>query len=291
MTAPAHRLVTFEDLCAAAGAGDGLAALPDDTTATIRAAQGPVVLTDFAGRDSVAAAMAWMETHDVGLLIPVGDVVPTRFGDWDVYESNWISLREQVAKRFPEVVVAPWFVMSDVDAWRLLNGRYMGELIDAFGFFTPCLGCHLHFYMMRTVLAHVVGANALISGEKELHRNGRRKANQTQQAVDAYATFSDGHGVRQQFPIHKVTSEDEMARLLGDGWQEGERQLPCVNSGNDRGFDGRLKMTPEQIERYMNGFAVPLASQIVEFRRQGLAGKDLEHQADAFVRELLEGLR
>ena len=285
------RLVKFGDLCSAVGDGDGLAALPTEVAVAVRNARQPLVLTDFAGRDSVAAAMAWMETHEVGTLLPVGDLVPTRFGDWSVYETNWRSMRDQVARRFPEVTVAPWFVMEDVDAWRLLNGRYINQLIAAFDFFTPCLGCHLHFYMMRTVLAQVVGAEVLLSGEKELHRNGKRKANQTQQAVDAYARFSQAHRVDQQFPIHKVTSEDEMARLLGDGWQEGERQLPCVNSGNDRGADGQLLMTPEQIEAYMDGFAVPLATRLVEFRKIGISGPTLQSRVDEVVEGLLRGAR
>ncbi|MCB9777080.1 MAG: hypothetical protein H6742_00785 [Alphaproteobacteria bacterium] len=283
------RLVTFEALCAAAARGDGRAALPGVVTDALRDAPTPLVLTDFAGRDSVAAAMAWLETHEVGTLLPVGDVVPTRFGDWSVYDSNWRSLRDQVGRRFPDVVVAPWFVMEDVDAWRLLNGRYLNELIGAFGFFTPCLGCHLHFYMMRTVLAQVVGATALISGEKELHRQGKRKANQTREAVAAYGRFSRSHGLNQQFPIHGVTSEDEMGRLLGDGWQEGERQLPCVNSGNDRGLDGQLLMTPEQIDAYMHRFAVPLATRLVEFRKQGVSGAELQARVDQVVRALLRG--
>jgi len=282
------RLVTFEALCAAAGRGEGLTVLPDNVQAALKDAPRPLALTDFAGRDSVAAAMAWMEEHDVGTLLPVGDLVPTRFGDWAVYESNWRSMRDQIAKRFPDVVVAPWFVMEDVDAWRFLNGRYLNELIAAFGFFTPCLGCHLHFYMMRTVLAEVVGAEVLISGEKELHRNGKRKANQTVEAVEGYAKFSKRHGVEQHFPIHKNTSEDEMARLLGDGWQEGERQLPCVMSGNDRGLDGQLKMTREQIRAYMEDFAVPLATRLVELRREGLSGSDLQRQVDSVVTTLLE---
>lgn len=285
------RLVTFEALCAAAGDGDGLSALPLDVAETLRDAPQPIVLSDFAGRDSVAAAMAWMEHHKVGTLLPVGDLVPTRFGDWAVYESNWRMMRDQVARRFPSVVVAPWFVMEDVDAWRLLNGRYINDLIAIFGFFTPCLGCHLHFYMMRAVLAQVVGAEVLVSGEKELHRGGKRKANQTDEAVEGYGNFSRAHGVDQQFPIHKVTSEGELARLLGDGWQEGERQLPCVMSGNDRGLDGKLMMTPEQIRAYMEGFAVPLATHLVRLRRSGLTGAALQSEVDGVVASLLQAAR
>jgi hypothetical protein len=284
---PERRLVTFEALCVSLAAGDGLAALPDLVAGALRSAPKPIVLTDFAGRDSVAAAMAYLEDNPSGTLVPVGDMVPTRFGDWSVYESNWVGLRDQVAKRFPDVVVVPWFAMEDVDAWRLLNGRYINALIARFGFFTPCLGCHLHFYMMRTVLAEVLGATVLLSGEKEVHRHGRRKANQTEEAVQAYRRFSDSHGVDQRFPIHKVASEQEMARLLGDGWKEGERQLPCVMSGNDRSPGGTLLMTPNQVAEYMDHFAVPLATELVSCRRRGLAGAALQRHIDGFVAGLL----
>lgn|GEM_PF-1520994 len=281
------RLVSFEDLCAAAGRGAGLDALPVEVARVLRIAPKPLALTDFAGRDSVAAAMVWMEHNEVGTLVPVGDLVPTRYGDWSVYESNWRSMRDQISRRFPSVTVAPWFVMEDVAAWGFLNGRYINELITAFGFFTPCLGCHLHFYMMRAVLSSVIGAEVLISGEKELHRDGKRKANQTQVAVDSYARFSQAQGVEQRFPIHKVTSEKDMGRLLGDGWQEGERQLPCVNSGNDQGLDGKLRITEDQIRAYMDGFAVPLATHLVRFRKEGLTGAALQSRVDEVVGGLL----
>lgn len=280
------RRVTFEDLCVAVAAGDPLRALPEEVAVGLRGAKRPLALTDFAGRDSVAAAMAWLECHPVGTLVPVGDVVPTRFGEWAVYEDNWKSMRDQVGRRHPGVSFAPWFVMEDVDAWRLLNARYINELIAAFGFFTPCLGCHLHFYMMRAVLAHALGAEVLISGEKELHGR-KRKANQTDEAVAAYRGFSERHGVHHEFPIQKVTTEAEMGRLLGDGWREGERQLACVMSGNDQGFDGNLVMKPGQIQEYMERFAVPLATHLVEFRRAGLSGSELHRRADEVVRGLL----
>ncbi len=281
------RRVRFEEVCAALAEGrDPHAVLPGELTTVLRDAPSPRVLIDFAGRDSVAAAMAWMETHEVGTLIPVGDVVPTRYGEWSVYDDNWRAMRDQVATRFPRVVVAPWFVLEDVDAWRLLNGRYINELVRSFGFFTPCLGCHLHFYAMRAVLAKTLGADALISGEKELHGR-KRKANQTHEAIAAYRRFSEEHGVAHHFPIHQVTGEAEMGRLLGDGWREGDRQLHCVMSGNDQGFDGNPVMSPAQIAAYMNDFALPLAARIIALRQQKVGGADLQREVDAEARRLL----
>ena len=281
------RLVRLEDVCAAVADGRPvLDVLPAEVSEVLRDAPGPLVMIDFAGRDSVAAALAWMDGHTVGTLLPIADVVPTRYGDWSVYEENWQATRAHIARRHPSVVFAPWFVMEDVDAWRLLNGRYLNELIATFGFFTPCLGCHLHFYLMRAILGRALGAHVLVSGEKELHGR-KRKANQTQEAVESYARFGAAVGIQHAFPIHKVTTEDEMHRLLGDDWREGERQLPCVMSGNDQGLDGELTMTGEQIAAYMERFALPVATRLVELRQQRVAGPELQRSIDVFVKGML----
>jgi hypothetical protein len=281
------RRVRFEDLCAALAEGrSALDVLPAEVSAVLADAPHPLALADFAGRDSVAAAMAWLAEHEVGTLLPVGDVVPTRYGDWSVYEDNWLRMRDHIRRRHPAVLVAPWFVLEDVDFWRLLNGRYLNELIRAFGFFTPCLGCHLHFYAMRAVLGQALGASVLLSGEKELHGR-KRKANQSAPAVEGYAAFSAAHGVDHHFPIHAIRTDAEIETLLGDGWREGERQLQCVMSGNDQGLDGAPTMSAEQIRAYMFEFAVPLATRIVALRRDGVGPADLQRSIDDEARALL----
>lgn len=281
------RRVRFEDLCAALAEGrSALDVLPAQVSAVLVDAPRPLVLADFAGRDSVAAAMAWLAEHEVGTLLPVGDVVPTRYGDWSTYEANWLQMRDHIRTRHPAVLVAPWFVLEDVDFWRLLNGRYLNELVRAFGFFTPCLGCHLHFYAMRAVLGQALGGSVLLSGEKELHGK-KRKANQTNAAVEGYAAFSAAHGVDHRFPIHALRTEPEIESLLGDGWREGERQLHCVMSGNDQGLDGAPTMSEGQIRAYMLEFAVPLASRIVALRREGIAPGELQRRIDDEARGLL----
>lgn len=283
------RRVRFIDLCDALARKRSLdELLPRDVTESLVGAPSPLVLADFAGRDSVAAAMAWLREHDVATLIPVADVVPTRYGDWSVYDDNWARMRDHIARAFPAVRVTPWFCLEDVDFWRMLNARFLNELSRAFGFFTPCLGCHLHFYAMRAVLAEALGAKVLISGEKELHHGARRKANQTAEAVDAYLRFSRDHKLEHHFPIHKVRTEAEMAELLGDDWKEGDRQLRCVMSGNDAGTDGRPLFEPSQITSYMQRFASPLAARIVELRRAGVEGAKFTAAVETYVRELLE---
>lgn len=281
------RLVRFTDLCnALARQGHVLEVLPSVVVESLANAPRPLVLTDFAGRDSVAAAMAWMRDHEVGTLIPVADVVPTRYGDWSIYDENWTRMKDHIQSVHPRTHVTPWFCLEDVAFWSMLNVRFLNELARAFGFFTPCLGCHLHFYAMRSVLAEALGARVLLSGEKELH-GIRRKANQTSEAVSSYRSFSAAHGVEHHFPIHQVRSEEDIAGLLGDDWREGDRQLRCVMSGNDSGADGRPLYDAPQISAYMEHFAGPLAARIVELRRAGVDGARFTAAVEARVRELL----
>lgn len=291
MSVHATRSVRFIDLChALAKSGSALHVLPSDVVKDLNGAPKPFVLLDFAGRDSVAAAMAWIRDHEAGTLIPVADVVPTRYGDWSIYEENWTRMRDHIQRAHPHVHVAPWFCLEDIAFWSALNARFLNELAQVFGFFTPCLGCHLHFYAMRSVLAEVLGAKILLSGEKELH-GIRRKANQTTEAVDAYRRFSAAHGLDHHFPIHQVRSEQEIVDLLGYPWKEGDRQLRCVMSGNDAGIDGRPMYKPEQIIDYMEHFAGPLSAHIVELRRAGIDGKSFTTAVETRAGELLARAR
>lgn len=281
------RLVRFTDLCSAfARQGHVRDVLPDVVVESLVDAPTPLILTDFAGRDSVAAAMAWMRSHDVGTLIPVADVVPTRHGNWSIYDDNWTQMRDHIQRAHPKVHVTPWFCLEDVAFWAMLNARFLNELTRAFGFFTPCLGCHLHFYAMRTVLAEALGARVLLSGEKELH-GLRRKANQTTEAIAAYGAFSAAHGLQQHFPIHSIRGESEMADLLDDDWREGDRQLRCVMSGNDSGADGRPMFTAQQISDYMTRFANPMAARVLELRRAGATEREFTKAVEERARELL----
>ncbi len=284
------RRVRFVDLCDAfARHGSILGVLPEVVVQSLAGAPEPLVLTDFAGRDSVAAAMAWLRDHPVGTLIPVADVVPTRFGDWSIYEENWLRMKQRIERTHAHVRVTPWFCLEDVELWSMLNARFLNELARAFGFFTPCLGCHLHFYAMRAVLAEALGARTLLSGEKELH-GIRRKANQTAEAVAAYRQFSAAHEVDHHFPIHRIRTEGEMSDLLGDDWQEGERQLRCVMSGNDSGADKRPLFKSEQIAAYMEHFANPLAARMVELRRAGIEGAPFTRAVEERAAQLLAGI-
>ena len=286
------RVISFSSLCDAVIQNREIHdILPEEIQRDYRYIKGKVLLTDFAGRDSIAACIKILNDENIGTIIPVGDIVPSRYGDSDSYSQNWDALAQLIEEKHPHVELKPWFIIDGQDFWKTMNERYVDQILERYGWFTPCIGCHFHFYAMRSVLVDLLGKEntILTSGEKRLHSNGKRKANQTDAAVEGYRRFSREHGVEHRFPIHDMDSEEDMKKLIGGKWKEGGSQMSCIHSGNDRDTDGQLKYTDEQISQMMNDYVLPMGKKYVELEI------DMENQdyrlniLDEYSEELLRG--
>ena len=181
------RVVSFTSLCS--GAVQNLeihSVVPKIMCAQYENIGERVLITDFAGRDSIAACIQILKDEEIDTIIPIGDIVPSRYGDTDSYSHNWNTLAKIVKDNYVGVDLKPWFIVDGQDFWTTLNRRYVKQITEKFGWFTPCIGCHFHFYAMRSVLVDILSHYTIIlaSGEKRLHKNGKRKANQTDAAVN-----------------------------------------------------------------------------------------------------------
>ncbi|MDE0954743.1 MAG: hypothetical protein OR994_08700 [Candidatus Poseidoniales archaeon] len=285
-----HRVVSFTTLCA--GATQKLAIhnlVPEEIQEQYRIIGKRVLLADFAGRDSIAACMQILKDEEIDTVIPVGDIVPSRYGDTDSYYRNWESLAQLIEKNHLNVELKPWFIIDGQKFWNTLNERYVENIMKKYGWFTPCIGCHFHFYAMRSVLVEILGFEntILASGEKRLHKNGKRKANQTDGAVKAYSKFSRDQGVDHRFPIHDFESENKIASLVGEMWGEGGSQMSCIHSGNDR-ENGTLKYSDEQISEMMTDYILPMGKRYVEMKINELNKNRFWNAMDDYSEELLE---
>ena len=286
-----HRVVPFTSLCS--GAVQKLEIhnlVPEGIRDRYMSIGNRVLLTDFAGRDSIAACMQILKDEKIDSVIPVGDIVPSRYGDTDSYSRNWENLAQLIGKNHPNTDLKPWFIVDGQDFWKIINQRYVPQIIRKFGWFTPCIGCHFHFYAMRSVLVEILGDKKIIlaSGEKRLHKNGKRKANQTDAAVNAYAKFSLERGIDHRFPIHNFESEEQIVSLIGTQWKEGGSQMSCIHSGNDQDDYGRLKFTEQQISEIMAEYILPMGQKYIEIKKSGTKISDsleiLDNYSDGLLR-------
>ena len=155
-----------------------------------------LAIVEMAGRDSVAAAIKGVNTQGFTDLLPTYVYTGTEYGNWSsvlkAVERLKVSLGDNVNIHELLVFGSPLF-------WQALNGRYINELIKRYGFYTPCIGCHLYLHSLRIPLSVLLGNKPVITGERESH-DGGEKINQIADALNVYESI----GIAFNVPILKI---------------------------------------------------------------------------------------
>jgi hypothetical protein len=228
-----------------------------------------LALVEIAGRDSIAAAVKSIQEYGFTDLLPTYVYTGTEYGPWDIVNQALLRLKS----RLPKVRVHPLIVLGSPDFWKVLNGAFISELLSIYGFYTPCIGCHVYLHAIRIPLALLLGNIPMISGERERH-NGSVKINQILEALDLYKSLTETFGIQLLLPLRKITRSQEIEAILQMDWQESKEQLYCCLSGNYRSVDGSVEMTETQVVRFLNEFAIPCTEKIV---REYISGKIPNH--------------
>ena len=218
-----------------------------------------IAIVEIAGRDSFAGAVKSVEEKAFTDLIPTYVYTGTEFGPWNTIEKIVLRLRT----RLPEVRVHDLVVLGSPDFWYALNGRFINELLSRYGFYTPCVGCHLYLHSIRIPLSIRLGKVPIISGERERH-NGVVKINQIPEALNVYQATARGFGIQLILPLRHIAGGDRITEIIGFEWQAEKGQLDCVLSGNYRGLDGTVGTTGPKIQAYLEEFAGPCVTKIIE---------------------------
>lgn len=232
---------------------------PESMERELQSTEG-LAVGEIAGRDSIAAVFEAAKRRKLQALLPTVAYTGTEFGDWEALfgkiERLAESLEGQGIKVFRPVVLGSprW--------WRHLCGRYVPSLFARFGFYSPCVGCHLYLHALRIPLALRIGCRMIIGGERESHQ-GSIKINQTAAALDAYTTFVRSFGVELLLPVRKINSDDAIAAILGKQWREADEQLGCVLSKNYRDEHGMVHCREDALTRFFSEYAVAEAERLV----------------------------
>jgi hypothetical protein len=168
-----------------------------------------------------------------------------------------------------ETRVLPLIVMGSPGLWKALNGTLVSELIRQFGFYTPCVGCHLYLHAVRIPLALTLGGVPIIAGEREVH-DETLKINQIPVALEHYQALASEFGIQLMMPLRKVATGHQVEQILGFSWEQGREQMACTLSGNYRRADGRVDITPQQVDNYLKQFARPCVEAILRKYIDGL---------------------
>ena len=238
-------------------------------------------IVELAGRDSVAAAIKAVEEHSFTAIVPTYVYTGTEYGNWNHVIEAFKNLNQRISK---EIRIIDLLVFGSPKFWHALNGRFLSILTNKFGFITACVGCHMYLHSVRIPTARRLGNIPIISGERELH-NDKVKINQTSPSLDAYKALAEKFEVELLYPLRNISDRKEIDKLVGETWEEGERQLKCSLGGSYRPADGNLDLNSDQLNKYFTDFASPVTVEIIEAYLKKEVPNHLEI-AEKYIRRL-----
>ncbi|NBG87789.1 hypothetical protein [Isachenkonia alkalipeptolytica] len=239
------------------------------------------VIGEFSGRDSVAAILKALESPKINHILPIMSFAGTEYGNLEGLRENEERLRRRVNELYGEKkTLHPTVIFSSPKLWSVLNGRPVKSLIERYGFYTPCIGCHMYFHLLRVPMARRLGGR-IISGERVSHE-GKIKLNQLDASLGAYHKVLKNLGVELLFPIRDIVEGAAIEELLGWQWEEGKEHPACMYSGNYRQMDGVTDYSLEGLLTFLEEFLVPVSIAL---------GKILIEDPDASLEKLQQPLQ
>ena len=130
-------------------------------------------IAEIAGKDSVSAVIKFMKENPGTVVIPTIVYTGTEYGDRESYYNSVRFLKDK--SKESGVLWEDTIELTDGDFGNVLCARYQYMINQKYGFYTPCIACHLFAHLMRLPLLKKVGAEGIITGERHSHQ-GKLKA-------------------------------------------------------------------------------------------------------------------
>ncbi len=225
----------------------------------IAASEGTAV-AEIAGRDSIAAVIRACEVRDIRGIVPTVAYTGTEYGDWGVPFEKIQLIKKRLKTQ--KVKVYNTLIIGAPEFWWNLCGRLSSHFFTKYGFYSPCIGCHLYFHAIRIPVAKRLQCDIVIGGERESH-DGKIKVNQTRDAIEAYKGLMTMFGLELFLPLRHIESGAEVEKMIGEQWDEGEQQLECVLSGNYRDAEGGVPHSLDAVKLFLSEFGLDRAAEFV----------------------------
>lgn len=220
----------------------------------------PQAIIEIAGRDSIAAAVKALSNGFFRSAIPSIAFTGTEYGKSAVLK-NAINVLESAMKG-TNCDVLDAVYQGYPDWWHAVIGKHNSILSEKYGTWHICVGCHMYLHATRIILAKILNCDTIIAGERR-HHKGKVKVNQTPLALSAYKKVMTAYDIELLLPVYELDEEIEIRNLAGN-WDEGEGQLSCVLSGNNRNLQGYAEFSEERLQMYLHDYLIPVTLSVLD---------------------------
>ena len=221
------------------------------------------IVAEFSGRDSVAAIIKAFQDDRATHILPVMSFAGTEYGDVSSLIENYEKLKKHVHANYPSKVLYNLLHFSLPDIWHIMNGRFATEVINLYGFYNPCIGCHLYFHGTKVFFSRHF-SNIIITGERESH-DGKIKVNQLKKTLDVYKEIFEEFDITLWSPLAEISSGQIIQDLIPWTWEEGKDHPNCVLSGNYRDINGKARFDEEDLDRYLELYIKPVGRALIRY--------------------------
>lgn len=206
------------------------------------------VVAEFAGRDSLVAIIKAFEEEDINYIFPVASMAPTEYGEISNLEENYRFLKARVKELYGDKkTLLPIEVYSDNKLWKELAGNNIGHIIEEFGFYTPCIACHMYFHLLKIPYANKY-SKRIVSGERVSHE-GVYKINQSDMVIGKFKNILSQLEIELITPVKDIEDNREIIDILGI--DKDIKHLTCAFSGNYVD-NSRVFIDEKYIEKYID---------------------------------------
>lgn len=210
----------------------------------------------------------------------------TEHGPWENIDIALKEFKRSVEKELKIYVTEP-VIFGSPKFWWALNGRFMADLRERFGFYTQCCGCRIYALAMCVPLCKALNARFVIADDG-CGSDDELLVQHSDQSMRYYRSLMSSFGIELwHMELSPVRKRKNKQLYDDDLRQEGDSLLNCVLKGSCRtehGSDG----VSAGLRRYFEAFAIPAAAKIISRTLSGVPPDYLMEVKDTLLPENLK---
>lgn len=217
-------------------------------------------IIEIAGKDSVSAAHNFIRQNEINVIVPSIVYIGTEYGNFESYKKSIAYLSSYAKSK--NIQVANLYESHDEVLWNLLCAKYQYHISQKYGFYTPCIMCHLFAHLIRIPLYTKICASGIITGERYSH-NGSVKLNQHLLTIKC---FQELFNKKEIVLIQPLLDVDELSVIENEIMDYKDinhiNDVKCILSGNMHRVDCDNDFFRNKLSEFLYGFVVPIGEYI-----------------------------
>lgn len=218
-------------------------------------------IAEISGKDSISAVHKLMREEKVDIIIPTIVKIGTEYGDNCAY-TNSINYLRECAKEY-NIVFCEAILLHDEKLWNNICIKPQNQLHKKFGFFSPCIMCHLFAHLLRIPILVENKGYGIITGERFSHK-GKLKINQHPITIKCFNSLFNKHNISLIQPLINIADTNIVDKEIEDYvLLPHANDVKCILSDNLGDFSLLTDDNLFYLQRYLYEYIYPIGDYIL----------------------------